>query len=446
MKTGFRSGGPWPSLSTLDAERHLGNQTPLLLTEVELSRPLARLPSPTAQARGVRVLVRLHSHPIGVVDLSVPTGGLDSASLRAAIWETLWSQIRRHLGAERPEPVDGIPMEGFGEAGQATCSWRAFVASETAPRATIVVTTCGGREQLLRTIASALDQDYPNFDVVVVDNRPAVSGVRSLLRDTFPDTTRLCCIAEPRQGLGRARNAGLHSTTANVVAFTDDDVVLDQSWLSWLVAGFGASQNVACVTGLILPLELETPAQLLFDDFAGWSARLERRVWDRNEHRLDHPLYPYTVGIFGSGANAAFRRDVLLELGGFDAHLGIGTPACGGEDLDLYTRVILGGHRLVYQPAAMLRHTHPRDMRRLELQTWLYGVGLSAMLTKHFLHDSETRSELLRRVPAGIAYAFSPRSPKNARKPHGYPFRLTLYELAGMAYGPIGYIRSRFRT
>lgn len=279
MRTGSGSASSTPSLSKQGTDRHPGRQAPLLLAEVELSRPLAGIPSPAAQARRVRVLVRLHSHPLGTVDLSVPATGLDSASLRAAIWDTLWGQIRRHLAAERPEPVDGIPVEGFGEAGQARCSWRAFVASETAPRATIVVTTCGGREELLRTIASALDQDYPNFDVTVVDNRPAVSGVRSLLSDTFPDATRLCYTPEPRQGLGRARNAGLHSTTANVVAFTDDDVVLDPSWLSWLVAGFGASQNVACVTGLILPLELETPAQLLFDDFAGWSARLERRVW-----------------------------------------------------------------------------------------------------------------------------------------------------------------------
>lgn len=426
------------------ANRYGDLRTPILLADIELSNPLEGIPPPAGRARWARILVRMHSHPLGIVDVSLPATGLDPASLRATIWERLSTQIREHLAAESPEPVDGIPCEGYGTVGRATCSWRAFIPAARPPRATIVINTCGGREQLVRTVASALDQDYANFDVIVVDNRPSTSGVRSLLKERFPEVLHLGYAAEPRPGLGRARNAGLQATTADVVAFTDDDVVLDQSWLSWLVAGFSVDKNVTCVTGLILPLELETPAQLLFEEFNGWSARLQRRVWDRDENRLDHALYPYTVGIFGSGANAAFRRQALLELGGFDAHLGIGTPACGGEDLDVYTRIILRGHMVVYQPAAMLRHAHPRDMRRLERQARLYGVGLSAMLTKHFFQDSRTRRELLRRLPAGLAYTFNPRSLKNARKPRSYPFRLTLYEVAGMAWGPIGYVCSIF--
>ena len=421
---------------------HAHDHLPVALAEVDLSGPVPGIRAQSGRSQRVRVLVRMHSQPLGIIDTALPATGLDPTSLRDAIWESLSTQIRRHLASESQEPMDGIPLEGFGTTGQELCSWRAFVAASP-PRATIVVNTCGGREMLLRTISSALDQDYPNFEVVVVDNRPCTSQVERLLRERFPGELRLGYASEPRPGLGRARNAGLQAATSDLVAFTDDDVVLDKSWLSWLVAGFGVTENVDCVTGLILPLELETQAQLLFDDFNGWSTRLERRVWDRDEHRLDHPLYPYTVGIYGSGANAAFRRQALLELGGFDHRLGIGTPTCGGEDLDIYTRIILRGHRLVYQPAALLRHAHPRDLRRLEQRVRFYGVGLGAMLTKHLCHEHVTRRELLRRLPAGLVYTFSPRSLKNARKPRGYPLRLTLYELMGMAWGPIGYLRSR---
>jgi GT2 family glycosyltransferase len=338
--------------------------------------------------------------------------------------------------------VDGVPPQGLGGGGQLACSWRASLPAAAAPAAALIVNTCGG-EGLCRTLAAATGQDYPNFELVVVDNRPASPAVRNLLSERFAGLPGLRYVAEERPGLGRARNAGLRSTAAEIVAFTDDDVVLDGSWLSWLVAGFAMADRVGCVTGLILPLELETPAQLLFDEFVGWSKRLEPRIWDRDQNRFDHPLYPYTVGIFGSGASTAFRREVLQELGGFDDQLGIGTPACGGEDLDIYTRLVLNGHRLAYQPAAMLWHPHPRDMQRLERQTRLYGAGLGAMLTKHLVHSGRTRRELLRRLPAGLAYALGPGSPKNARKPKGYPRRLTLFELAGMAYGPIGYVRSR---
>jgi hypothetical protein len=54
-----------------------------------------------------------------------------------------------------------------------------------------------------------------------------------------------------------------------------------------------------------------------------------------------------------------------------------------------------------------------------------------------------TRWEVLGRIPAGFAYALSPRSPKNQRKPREFSLRLSLLEWVGMAYGPIGYLRSR---
>lgn len=413
----------------------------IMLAELELSQPLSPLLPPATTTQPARLLVRLHGHPLGILELSLPESGLEPSALAAMVWARLSGPITRHLRSDGRTEVVGIPPQGLRGA-QAACSWRASLPAGATPAAALIVNTCGG-ERLCRTLAAATGQDYPNFELVVVDNRPASPAVRNLLSERFAGQPRLRYVAEERPGLGRARNAGLHSTAAEIVAFTDDDVLLDGSWLSWLVAGFSMADRVGCVTGLILPLELETPAQLLFEEFVGWSKRLEPKVWDRDRNRFDHPLYPYTVGIFGSGASAAFRREVLLELGGFDDQLGIGTPACGGEDLDVYTRLVLNGHRLAYQPAAMLRHAHPRDMQRLERQTRLYGAGLGAMLTKHLVHSGRTRRELLRRLPAGLAYALGPRSPKNARKPQGYPRRLTLFELAGMAYGPIGYVRSR---
>jgi len=192
-----------------------------------------------------------------------------------------------------------------------------------------------------------------------------------------------------------------------------------------------------------VPLELETQAQVLMEEFSGFGKGFEQRIWDRDEHRLRHPLYPYTVGLFGSGASAAFRKDVLASMGGFDPHLGIGTPAIGGEDIDIYTRIVLGGHQIVYQPASLLRHRHRREMSAANRQIQGYGAGLTAMLTKHVLSDRLTRHAVLGRIPAGLRYAVSPRSPKNTRKPPDFTIRQALLEWAGMAYGPIGYFRSR---
>jgi GT2 family glycosyltransferase len=420
---------------------------PLVLADVELSRPLTPLVPPLVDAgrhaRAVRLLVRLHGHPLGIVDMQMPPAGLEPAVQVGAIWARLSGAIGRHLAHDGLAPVPRLPTSGLADGEGTACTWQARLRGTTPPSATAVITTCRAGEELARTIDTALAQDYPTFDVVVVDNRPSSSGVKALLAERFPQSRQLRYVAEARPGLSRARNAGLHVTGADIVAFTDDDVLLERSWLSSLVAGFVAAGDVACVTGLILPVEVDTPAQLLLEEFGGFGKGFQRRVWDRDRHRLDHPLYPYTVGVFGSGANAAFAREVLLQMGGFDERLGAGTLARGGEDLDIYTRVVLDGHRLVYEPAALLRHAHDRRMEDLSRQIRNYGVGLTAMLTKHLVEDRRTRRALVRRLPAGLVYALSPRSQKHASKSANYPFRLTLTEFAGMAYGPLGYLRSR---
>jgi len=426
-----------------DSDRPAAPLAPIRLVDVDLGGTVSgfavadRLaPADTA----ARLLVRLHGHPLGVLDLAREE--ILEVDLQARIWAELGGPIRRHLAERHGLTIDGLPATGFIDDDNLACSWRTAILGRP-PAATVVINTCAASDALTRTIDSALQLDYPDFSIVVVDNRPARSGVARLLETQFARETRLNYIAEPRPGLGRARNAGLAAASTGIVAFTDDDVVLDRDWLGWLVAGFSSAERVACVTGLIVPLELETPAQVLIEAMSGFGKGFEPRIWDLDEHRLDHPLYPYTVGIFGSGASAAFDTDRLAQLGGFDAHLGIGTPACGGEDLDAYTRLILAGNQIVYQPASLLRHQHRRNMAAVSQQVRGYGAGLTAMLTKHLIEAGSTRSAVLRRIPAGVAYAISPRSAKNARRPPDFSLNLSLLEWFGMVYGPIGYLRSR---
>ena len=403
-------------------------KAPAAVVDVELSAQLPVADGLPEHLASVRLLARLHGHPLGMVD--VQRSELEGVDLRRLLGRELAPAIERHRATFHATSAEAT-----------ACSWRAAIEGPP-PAATVVINTCAESEALRKATESALALDYPDARVVVVDNRPGVSGVAAALKTWF-GARRVSYVAAPKPGLGRARNAGLEASTTEIVAFTDDDVVLDKQWLGWLVAGFHAAERVACVTGLIVPLELETPAQVFMEEFSGFAKGFELRVWDRSEHRLAHPLYPYTVGLFGSGASAAFRRDVLLAAGGFDPYLGIGTHAIGGEDIDMYTRLVLDGHRIVYQPASILRHLHRRDMTAVDRQIRGYGAGLTAMLTKHVLADRRTRSAVLRRIPAGVRFALSPRSPKNARKPREFTMRQSLLEWAGMAYGPIGYFRSR---
>lgn len=424
-----------------------GRHPPVRLAELELSRPvpdLAGTPSrsgtPYLQAL---VLVRLHREPLGLLALDLCDDGLPAAELADAVWTVFDSEITRHLVADGEPPAQELTAAGLSPREPPPCAWEKALRPEELTLASVVVTTCDRPSQLQRTLDSVLTQTYPLFELIVVDNRPSGTHILDAVRRRYGLDPRVRYVAEPRVGLSAARNAGLAHARGEIVAFTDDDVVVDCHWLSSLAHAFRRDDAAACVTGLILPLELETRAQLWFEQFGGFGKGFERRSFDLRSNRPPDALFPYAAGRFGSGANTAFRVGVLRALGGFAVELGAGTPSHGGEDLDAYVNVIRAGHRLVYEPRALLWHPHRTDLRGLSQQIHRYGIGLSAVLTKRFVASREERWQIVRRLPAGLAYAMDPRSAKNAGKGPGYPGWLTLLELAGMLRGPLAYSRAR---
>ncbi|MGO9956543.1 MAG: glycosyltransferase [Solirubrobacteraceae bacterium] len=307
----------------------------------------------------------------------------------------------------------------------------------------VVITTCGNEPELLvRCINALLAQTVAPLEVIVVDNRPLKRSVGPVLEQSFPGEALVRIVEEPTPGLSRARNAGLAVARGEYVGFLDDDVIADPRWLAAARARFADHDDVVCVTGLIVPSELETPAQELFEKFAGFGKGLQSRTFRLADPPADEPLFPYTPGRFGSGANAVFRADVLRAMDGFDVALGAGTRAAGGEDVDMYLRVVSSGATLIYEPAAIVRHRHPPTFPEVRHRVFLYGVGLGAMLSKHMLAPEE-RPDMVRRVPRGLVYLFDPKSGKNRRKGAGFPRRLTLLELLGVLWGPWAYLRSR---
>jgi hypothetical protein len=139
----------------------------------------------------------------------------------------------------------------------------------------------------------------------------------------------------------------------------------------------------------------------------------------------------------------AFRASVLSSIGGFDPLLGAGTPTRGGDDLAAFHAVVAAGHRLVYEPGALVWHRHHRAYRSLRNGMFGYGAGLTAYLTKTVFDRPASGLDVARRIPAGCRRAFHPRSPKNVRAPRTFPRELKWRERAGMLAGPFLYARSR---
>jgi GT2 family glycosyltransferase len=286
--------------------------------------------------------------------------------------------------------------------------------------------------------------EYADYEVVVVDNDPITDDTANLIRHRAEPGVRYA--REDRRGLAAAHNCGLQLAEGSIVAFTDDDVIVDRHWLTEVVRAFQADTDVACVTGLILPAELQTPAQILLEAHGNFSKGFEQRVLDLGVHRPADPLFPFNTGQLGSGANMSFDREMLRKSGGFDPAIGAGTFARGGDDLAAFFTVIASGLRLVYQPSAIVWHHHRRDDDSLARQAYGYGVGLGAYLTSALVNHPASVGRLFHSAPAGLAYAFRPTSPRNVYLQDIWPRHLKWLERRGLVFGPVAYGISRWRT
>jgi glycosyltransferase involved in cell wall biosynthesis len=418
-----------------------GLVAPVTVAEIELADPVtvtyvSVAEPPCDRIPQALVLVRLHATPIGTIVVDAPDGRVDTKSCAEDGW-ALVDGLRDPLG---PEGVSPVPLPGAGTAGPDGTHERQ---DAQAPFISVVVATRERPRSLMACLDSLARLDYPNYEVVVVDNDPVTDETAALMpsrRETNLRYTR-----EPRRGLAAAHNCGLEHTTGSIIAFTDDDVIVDRNWLTEVARAFQAGPDVACVTGLIMPAELQTPAQLLLETHGHFSKGFVQRLVDCHGHRPQDQLFPFAVGRLGSGANMAFSREFLRELRGFDPATGVGTATRGGDDLGAFFSVLAAGHSLVYQPRALVWHHHRREVASLSRQVYGYGVGLGAYLTSVVVRHPALLGQALRRAPNALIYAF-PGSPRNPRADGSWPRRLVMKEWQGIAFGPIAYCVSRWRN
>jgi len=209
------------------------------------------------------------------------------------------------------------------------------------------------------------------------------------------------------------------------------------------VRGFGQADDVACVTGLVATAEIDNVVQLYFHQRTAWGTVLSQRIFDLADNRDDSPLYPYSAGIYGTGANFAMTKSALKELGPFDEALGAGSPCGGGEDVDMFMRVILAGHRLAYEPSAVVWHVHRAELSELSRQMTAYGSGCTAALTAMVMRNPRVLLELAARIARGVQRitVIGSRVQGNPALPSG----LILREVCGMVAGPWLYVKGRLR-
>ncbi|MFJ4974443.1 glycosyltransferase family 2 protein [Streptomyces coeruleorubidus] len=395
---------------------------PVGVVDMDLARPYEFRPpggpGPVRPTTPVLALVRLRGRPLGLVTAAGTESGAPED-----LWRSVADTARRRFLLPRTAPPTRTP-------------------TPAPPSISVIIATHNRPAMLRECLNSLLHADYRDFEVIVVDNAPADDAAERLVGDAYEGRVRF--VREPVAGLARAHNRGLAAARGEIAAFTDDDTLVDPGWLAALAEGFAQDPGIGCVTGLIVPAELETAAQAALEHHGGFAKGYAPRVWSLR-HPPQDPLFPFTAGRFGSGTNMAFRIATLRALGGFDPATGTGTPARGGDDLLAFFRVLTAGQALAYQPDAIVWHRHRRTRDALDAQAFGYGAGLGAYLTGALVNEPRMIPALLRRLPRGIRYALA-QAHRKAETDSAGSRRLARLELRGLLYGPVGYLRSRRRN
>ena len=212
----------------------------------------------------------------------------------------------------------------------------------------------------------------------MVDNAPTTDEVRQLVSQM----SHIRYVRESRPGLSVARNTGINHSKGQIVAFTDDDTIVRSNWIASLQKGF-ENNRVMAVTGLVLPAQLETESQIIFEmGYGNFSWGYRRRTFDRQFFaKTKHLGVP--VWRIGAGANMAFRREIFDRVGNFDERLGAGASGCS-EDSEMWYRILAEGWLCHYEPLAVVFHYHRRELDELEKQMYQYMRGHIVALLVQF--------------------------------------------------------------
>lgn len=255
---------------------------------------------------------------------------------------------------------------------------------------TVIVCSRNRPDMLRDGLASILASTPPSTEVMVVDSESDTAETIEVAAAAGVACTRA------GRGLSVARNAGITTAVRPIVVFTDDDCRPTAGWIQHLVAPF-ADERVAAVTGRML------------DHTASADAPYER------PERYETPISGIDAG---HGAVMAFRREVLLRLGGFDDVMGAGQRLAGAEDLDIFIRLLLAGTHVVHAGDCVVLHANTRvGDAYVELHRG-YGLGLGALVGKWLRLDPwfglRVGWTLSRRTAARIARA------RRQRRPSGH--------------------------
>jgi len=356
---------------------------PAKLVEVELSQEIMDFED-LDDYRYLNILARLHDEPLGLIRLSIIDGRCSADQIKHGIAKSLnWPVLKHLIEDGLAEPLNGTTLDISSLFGTSHPVW-----DEPLPAVSVIVCTRNRPDDLQRCLKSLEEAPYPDCEIIVVDNAPSDERTKEMIDNHFPG---MRYVREPRPGLDWARNRGIAEACGEIIAYADDDVLVDRNWILAIGKAFVENPNIMGLAGLVLPSELETPAQVLFEQRGGFSRGFEQKWYQIDPAQSGNASLFLGTGNIGTGANMAFRRSLFTDIGLFDPALDAGTVSENCGDLDIFYRTLHAGHAILYEPQALVFHRHRREMEQFADQSKKYGIGLAAYHGKCIMEYGKVR-------------------------------------------------------
>jgi GT2 family glycosyltransferase len=216
-----------------------------------------------------------------------------------------------------------------------------------APFFSILLLNWNGKHLLRECLDSVLEQSDRDFEILVVDNG-STDGSAEFIRAGYGDRVRLVPL-EKNLGFSGGNNVGIGLARGRWVVFLNNDTRVDSRWLEELHAAAGRYPDVPVFACKVLNYfrrdEIDTVGHLLYPDgISRGRGRLEK---DTGQYDQEEEV------IFPSGCAAAYRKDLLEAIGGFDESF-----FAYGDDTELGLRARLYGARCLLVPKAVVYHKY----------------------------------------------------------------------------------------
>lgn len=231
------------------------------------------------------------------------------------------------------------------------------------PRVTVLIAAFNESEHIVETIDGVLNIDYPDFELIIVDDGSTDDTVAKVMPYVYNDRVRLVRKLV-NEGKAMALNDGLMCASGEILLIIDADAVPDPKILSITVPHF-RSPRVGAVTGNPRVYNRETLLSKLqaieFTSIISLQRRAQR-IWGRI--------------LTMSGVVGVFHRDAVFDVGMY-------SPDMATEDIDLSWKLQLNYYDIRYEPRAIVWMRVPSTLRGLWRQRCRWATGLAQVLHRH---------------------------------------------------------------